>query len=183
VTHEQQIRYCLRARGRSLTLFTSTGAAGGYDDIVTASRVVLAGTVVAYAVDDIQGGGRYGNTFGTVIMRDLRTGRSAQGGGSGCCDPPTLVVSPAGIVLWQIEENYTTAATGWTWQVETLNDRTGDTVVLDTAPAITAPAGGFTATPPFANLQLQRCIAGCIPQDATFASWRYHGVWRSSRVG
>jgi hypothetical protein len=164
-------------------LFTSTGAAGGYDDIVTGSGFVLAGTVVAYAVDDIQGGGRYGNTFGTVFIRDLRTGRSAHGGGSGCCDPPTLVVSSAGIVLWQIEENYTTGATGWTWHVEALSDRTYQTAVLDSAPAITAPTGGFTTTPPFANLQLQQCVAGCIPDDATFAWWSYHGVWRSSRVG
>jgi hypothetical protein len=150
---------------------------------VTANSFVLAGTVVAYTVDDIRGGGRYGQTDGTVFIRDLRTGRSASGGGSGCCDPPELVLSPAGIVLWQIEETYSTGSTGWSWQIQALNDRTSQTVSLDSAPAITAPTGGFTTTPPFADLELQQCVAGCLPVGATFAWWSYNGVWRSSRVG
>jgi hypothetical protein len=183
---ERRWRYCLRDRGRFQTLVTNTGAEGGYQDILRVMARELSGSYVAYDTDDSLGGGRYGNVDGDVHLQNLATGRSAASGGTCCFDPPTLVLSPTGVALWQVENENTTpqgTPSSWSWSVEVLDDRTGKSSTLDGAPAIPSPGGGITTMPPFSNLQLQQCLAGCSPSGAVTAWWTYDGVWRSARVG
>lgn len=183
---EQRWRYCLRDRRRFHTLVTNTGAVGGYEDILRVNALELSGSYVAYDTDDSLGGGRYGTVDGDVHLQNLDTGRSAASGGGCCFDPPTVVLSSTGVALWQVEsENPTPQGipSNWTWSVQALNDRTGKNSTLDTEPAILSPGGGITTTPPFSNLQLQQCLAGCAPSGAISAWWMYEGVWRSARVG
>ena len=183
---EQRWRYCVRAHGRFQTLVTNTGAQGGYQDILRVIALELSGSYVAYDTDDFLGGGRYGTIDGDVHLQNLSTGTSASSGGGCCFNPPTVILSPTGVALWQVENETTTpqgTPSSWTWSVQVLDDRTGKSSTLDSAPAIPSPSGGITTIPAFANLQLQQCLAGCSPSGATFAWWTYDGVWHSARLG
>jgi hypothetical protein len=152
------------------------GADGGYTDIFSVGRVLLSGSYVAYASTDDLGGGRYGTTGG-IDVTDLLTGRSINGVVLGNFAEGLILAPP--VAAWEANN------APYSWAIQAPDVRTGKTTALDSVcsfPGCIEP-GPAPPRSPFANLQLQRCLAGCSPLQAIFAWWTDNGVWRSTRVG
>lgn len=179
--HERdpQWRYCLWRAGRMKVLVTDSGLPADRKDTTYADAVSLAGRYAAYYVWGEYGGGRYGDWFGDVYVVDLQSGLTTSGAASCCSNPVKLLLSATGVALWQVW-SYTTGAA---WLVEALSARTGTVSTLDQASTTPLPPLSYAPGPtPFADLQLQRCAAGCTPAGATFAWWTKDGVWHTARV-
>ena len=186
---EQQWRYCLRTSGRFIVAVTDTG--GGMADTSSVETLVLSGHYVGYTTVSEPGGSRYGGPYGEVAVLDLRTGKHASReiGGSGDYGEPdvqpvkSLLLSTSGVALWQADTYIYPDSTGNetdVWVIQALDLRTGAMPTLD---SWTGPTGAGPSSPsPFANLQLQRCEAGCSPLGDMFAWWTNLGVWHSARI-
>jgi len=184
----QQWRYCTRAAGRFHVLAADLVYGGGQGDLVKVRDVLLAGTYAAYDSTTTTAGGRaYGSSSGDVYVRNLVTGRQRVVNlGQNWVAQGPLLLSSLGIAVWQsspVGQPGQANACG-TWQIATLDARTGRSSTLDSANPTCDPTNpAVHPADPFGNLQLQQCIAGCSPPGAIYAWWTDSGTWRSARVG
>lgn len=162
---EERWRYCVRTNGRFRNLVTNTGVDGGSADILRVNQVALAGSFAAYDSNDVLGGGRYGISLG-VDVTNLLTGTDTSARVLGVGFDHVLLAPP--LAVW------TSDAGGSDWFVQAFDGRTDVTTTLDSTSG--------PDSDPFADLQLDHCVAGCTPIGATFAWWTAEGSWRSGRI-
>jgi len=176
-------RYCVQGTGVFKTLVLDASYDEGYGDVVQVDGVQLAGTYAAFATTTVANGGRYDAVpRAAVRVRNLIAGRT-QGVDIeqfGACEIHGLVLASSGTAAWITDcvlSPTPPAVASLTSLVQAFDDSNGRSSTLDTNTTTTSPL-----VDPYANLQLQQCLAGCAPHGATIAWWTTNGPWRSHPV-